>query len=521
MKKLIVIIVLCMFSNKIIAQNPLNEIGKDAVERLSRDINVIMVDAMRRGDIVIMQRMDQFNILINNLKFEFAKELDKSLEKMDISVRNALMHIDKMLENSYEELKELLRDVDLVITNALDHICDNLAGIICPDSKIKKTIKGVNYNAHFFDPQKLNYTVSTWGTAIDPNKEQTITLHLLDSDIGIDEIIESNPNQGIHETNNVEFKIPAGLLNEYFADTLVTRIKAKIEVRDKLKKRRRPYSERKLKNAIKSNFETSIYLLPKYPIKYKLVEEYRKMEWNSCDTCTKGSVQKSTGSIYLNVYNIDFAHNEKFVSFNVEPDNKHTPTKYHDYYFDCDDGKLLKLPAGGTRLQIKCISGYISRNKASRGAAGGWMLHWNNMNGKKREDLYKPISSLVVTGHPMNKHVASANVDFTISDIKFELGSLSENLLEKELKISEDESLQSDSKKGFMTYGTFLSEELSEYADNYKLMVWPAWGKYEYRGTLLVGRNDRKNISGLAKVKISPNESSNKIRVKLEVEPLR
>lgn len=511
--KVIIVVYFFLFSLSSFNLNAQSDLlglaGEETLNRIENDLGNLMKDALRRSDIMVMQRIDQLNLLINNLRIDFSKELKSTLREADRSVQNVILSLDDLARMSYEEIHGAVKDLDLLIANNLENLCYNLSAILCPDAKVIQTIKGIDGINQSYSKNIKFYALQVYGTLMNSADSDRNMYALIKN-----KIFKWSVPMGHHNPNKVQFNINSDFLNPLFEDTSIVRIPMEIIV-EKRKGKLKTFFAKLFgkKDFVTHKFPSAIYLLPKYPVKYELYEYRRDKEWRECKDCFKPVVQVNTGLSYLTTISIDFGRHEKFESFKIEPEYGHTPSKYDAYYFSCDEGTFVNE---GTRLEINCIHGFIPHKN------GVELQHFDdafhNRNGLNRQLLYTVRDNVIINGIPIGGRINTSPKDIQVR-VKYKKQA-DQKEITKELKKVQPNVLSDELiSKGYLAYGTFYSDYFKSMDSEYRMRIWPSWGEYSNRDVFL-DKNTRsfEKILNLAAVRVSDASLLGEKQIKIEVE---
>ncbi|RNC90015.1 MAG: hypothetical protein ED555_11300 [Allomuricauda sp.] len=517
MKKLILLSLISLFltNANLNGQNLdlFDNVGSEAVDKLEGNLRRLMIDASNNADIILMQRLDQIEIVLNNLKYGFARELNRQVRNMDLALRNTILDLDSFLDNTYVELRLLVQDLDLIINNTLENFCLNLGNLLCPDKKITRLIQGVdNINQQFSDNANF-YSIQAYGTALN-TQDSNYEIYLEFNGKKYEWDVPTRAGK----TNRVQFNIPSNIINPMFLDTLPVRKNCKIVVTRKKKKKFFGLINPKKVDTV-SNLRTAIYLLPKYPLKYELTEYRKEEEWVSNPEYVKPVLIKSTGTNYLSTFSIDFAEDEQFEKIiEISPGSINQDVGSNRFFFACNKERLIKA---GKRVEIDCINCYFSHDKAARTELANFAMAFENKKSLKRDDLFTIKRNVIVLGVPVWLRMGHTPQDVRIR-VKYKKLIRNDSIItEKKLFIPNPKS-DHLVREGYLRFGITLSDFLVSQESDYRIELWPSWGNYRSRKVIIDSNsNTFYNIENLAKVRSIESILLDEKQVKIEIQPLR
>lgn len=417
------------------------------IENLDTKLTQLTQSSVSSGNFVIEQRLNQVGYLFESLKSYITNERIKTLEQLDANIINELHAIDLIINNNIDKFNVNLENLSNDLITNLDVTLNKLPSYLGgKKSVIIRDIKGMD--------QIFNST-QDYTLIIKSNM-------FSNSDFKPEIIID-----GIHYTytlknNDIEaiIEIPNVIFKAKFQDYKVTRIPFKIICSKK----------KFFKTKILYERESSISLLPKYPIQYKIEEVSNSYSWGPAQEGKKIKIQTDiNGGVVDLEYNIEDEskkidlsstkwYNPKAIHDKIY--NKDKKDSYHCHHHPHHNYLQIKRPnkTGEHSIDRNVISDCKSWLKMHKDRIGDWVsdaVILNNGQGIRRSYIARGNVNLGTDIHHSQ----------TIWGIIYY-----KNRITNEEKQSI--SLNNNLKKGYITFGsTYLSESLSKEHVSYQIQI--------------------------------------------------
>ncbi|MEC3905542.1 hypothetical protein VOI54_00780 [Tamlana sp. 2201CG12-4] len=438
------------------------DLGK-YLDEIQGRIDRILATLVERLDIMIEARLWQLSIDLQNIRIQFAKDLNKSLDKVDAGIQNKLDQINNILNQQGDKLYRELYKLETVLAVDLHAILSKT--VLYKEKSYEPKFSYIRNSILKYDSKSEFYRVIVGGTALAYNNKAYL---LLEGDTVPYEAFPSF-SPGTATPYEVVFEIPTDSINKYFKKKKYDRLKFRISTKIPIKKKRKKRKEIKL--------DAALILLPQELFKYEITEKFNKQTFVPCNpTCIENLPSKETNITSIET-NIDFSigKDKKFIGLtkiniwdganNViakKPDYK-VWSKYEDYYVLAKDPVIQD--DGSIRIKIRDF-------RVSGGGRGVANNMFNNLKEYNRNQLWS--NNLKAELDNMSERIGLAfgtthigTVGRRKIDISFEYHKSKDTLVTKEVKFDTDNE--------FLGTGTYKSELLTKVNATWEIKIYPTF----------------------------------------------
>lgn len=217
-----------------------------AIEKINLGLERSIVDADYRME----KKLRTLQLITTNIQAEFNKEIQKNRNFVSEEMTKNIDKINLLVDNA----KGGILDIEDFLVLDAQSIINQVP--FKNDIYLIRKIKG--YGTAFKEKGTYNYTII--GNAFQPNKFYKITIG--DYQIPVANIY-------LRAANQISFTIPTSVLNNFFLESSITRVKLNVTCFDK-KDDKSSFFE----------FNGEVLLLPKFPIQYTFSEFINKPRWS-------------------------------------------------------------------------------------------------------------------------------------------------------------------------------------------------------------------------------------------------
>ncbi len=203
--------------------------------------------AAANSDYLLEKNLRTLEVISNGIAHQFAEETAKNREFVSEKLSESVTRLNELVEQAQGGILEIEDFVVLDTQGFINQIP------LKKDLFIVRRIKG--YGVQYRESGEYDFEVV--GNAFQPEYNYKIKIDDIDVDIG-----------NIHSpiANTIIFTIPVAAINDKFLEGDLKRLTLQI-------------SSFKATGEQFSNFNGNILLLPKFPVKYRVAEKYKKEKW--------------------------------------------------------------------------------------------------------------------------------------------------------------------------------------------------------------------------------------------------
>lgn len=463
---------------------------KEWINDVNQNLSLLKDEAILDLDILTEQRVDQLSILFKNLSIELSNDLDNKLSSLDLSIQKYIYSIQDILNQGVEGIKIGIDDLDLILNSNLTELCDNLKNFICPDSKINYSIKYIRGVTIEYSPSKPEYYLEIGGNAITQNSEVYLKIN--------GKRINASNFNNTNKANKANFELPTSILANSFQDTVYERIDADIYVlKKKLINDRNPFKrKRTITDTITVPFK--LFLLPKFPVAYKIIEEIKEPIWKPCPECIKEKTLNMRRGILDNYVEFLFDDNQKYSKLiGYKIDNRTTPwrksTRQDEYFCICNTNPQMSNQ--GKTVKFNCRGGRIS-NQFVYDKPPLFLNKLEIMMKDNPAALFKDPAPF-----PIQTQFTSETVRFTVEYMKKDMIFSKKKIFIVESSTS-NHILKQYASKGYLTYGNHFSQNLEKIHNTWTIYLYPTIYKNRFEKLILSSANNNGKIEKIANINV-------------------
>ena len=492
---------------------------KDWIEDAENSLRGLGIELMSRFDIITNQKFELLNVMLENLKIDLRNDLDKKIAQVDVKLQNLINNFNDQISGGISSIERLPMELDLIMDVNLSNTCKKLSSFLCKNTDYDYPIKYFENFTQEYSEFKTVYRVNIGGARINMNTSAYI-------------LIDGKHRVNGDDRNGVAYKkgfdIKAGILNQYFKNRQFNSLPIEIILINE-SNRKRTWMEyflgQKVNKLDTLTIDTRIFLLPKYPFEYAIVETFEDTKWSKENyrrvrddfQCNPGRlderfvipVDKNKKVVKLENYWADPATEEKDFLFNTPIDV---------YVFGCK--KDFEYSRDSTEVTLICRDIGIKKKYLYQPFTLLPNSSYNRLfgmeNGKfvVKNDFFS-FPTIVPTWMAPDIQIRRVSIEY-LYKVKEPLTRTRDLLF----NVEEGKSLKDEK---LLKYGTHFSENFNSEESTYVVKLMPTFLEYSGPEDLSIKLTESKRVikfEGLANLDLRIDRHGGSNRIRLEIEKL-
>lgn len=283
--------------------------AKDVVDHLALQLKQLQEEAIGNLNFVAEQRLDQSNIILQNMRLAINEDLSIKANQIDDDIKTYLMSIEKIIANGIAGIDDGIVQFDLILNYNLEEFCTNLSSFICND-RVPHSISYIG-NKTMAYKKNIPYKLELGGTAINNDSEVFLK-------IGNHPPLKANNNRGKRFFCTVE--IPNRFINGVFCDTAASNVDVQIQIFEKKQvKEKKIFRDKIIETIDTILLNTNLLLLPRFPVLYEMEEIIEVDTFVYFKNCVKEIRKKINLNSDFQTFTIAFPENQKYANYSMTP----------------------------------------------------------------------------------------------------------------------------------------------------------------------------------------------------------
>jgi len=493
------------------------------IDDISGEISGIKDSAVRDLDLLTEQRVNQLDVLFQNLRIELMDNLDKKLSDLSLNLQTNIYSIQDIINKGYDNLKRTAKEIDLILNTNLTEVCERLPNFICPKQKIDYSFRYVTGLSLVYSSSKPSFIIETSGNAITNNSLLNLELN------GINYSQSNSSDESA--SFKAAFEIPYSAIRGQFKETEYQSIPIKItSITNKIIKKGNILRKEKRKD-FRVNLETELFLLPKFPFTYEIIEHVDTEDFDMTNPIERREEFDTKANSLDDEVTFDFNLNQKFskvTRYYAEGSSDGyilTPTKEHTYVYACNKGEP-SITQNGKIVNVTCRDVMVSTLVP---------IDQVNVDLKPRPtDIVRIIGTdFLDTRKYIHYLMANDPKSFFTNPPPFPMtskvsrpGHMYIEYFEKvsspynkEIRIVDSSNKLSLEQSDYLTYGSHFTENLVNGKSGFTVKLYPTFYSNKEELAILSSSLPKASIPNIVNTEVREDKAGSTSRLRLEITP--